>query len=239
MKLAHKLSYFSIATLLLVTSILFPAAHYLIWIAFAPFLLLIKRMSTVASLLSGLLMGIIVSLAYFYWIAFYEMRILGLVVLTTAPFLFVFAVGTNLLLNRCQNNWIRILSPSVVWSAVSFLYRLTPLKAFGDQISAFEAPLFPVIVSALGISAVSFAIILVNTVISYWWTDRKYTLHAIVILGSVAACWAAGHLDSESPVSKDSLKVACEDLIKDTDNEKNVRTMKLRLKLFVSIISSQ
>ena len=188
-----KLPFIGLSLALLLASVWIPTFGFLIWFAFVPFLIGTKCFSAPKSGLAGLLLGGLFFSGFLYWIAYYEFRILLIVLTMTAPFLALFAAFVAWMRRHIGNFTVQILAPSIAWTLVSLLYSLTPLGIMGDQISIFQALHFPGIIRTVGISGFTFLILLSNSLISLWiFTKRRQLITwtmALIIILALGASW--------------------------------------------------
>jgi len=161
------------AIVLLLLSIFVPTLGFLIWFAFVPFLILIRRGTPFKSFFVGLVIGLAFFSGLFYWITHYESRIFLTTVASTAPFFALFGLLTAWYWRKFKNNLLQIFVPPVIWAAIAFIYSLTPLEITGDQIAFTQAPFFPGVVRLFGISGITFLILLTNSLIAHWFVSKK------------------------------------------------------------------
>ncbi len=194
----------SLSLILLFASVWVPALSCLIWFAFVPYLIAANCCSVRKSGFMGLILGIVFFSGFLYWIAYYEFRILLIVLAITAPCLALFGMLIAWVRRNVGSFTIQILAPPMAWATVSFLYSLTPLSIMGDQLSIFQAPYFPGIVRIAGISGITFLILLSNSLVSLWiLTKRKQLIGwavALTVILAVGAFWKTGIVKSE-PIS--------------------------------------
>ncbi len=170
------------AIVLLLLSILVPMLGFLMWFAFIPFLLAIRNWTPAKSFFAGLFIGTVFFAALLYWINLYESRIFAIVITLVAPFFGLFGWLTNQLWQKTKNELLQAFIPPIVWFAVAFIYLLTPLEIISDQIAFIQAPLFPAIVRLIGISGITFLILLVNSFIALWLaTKRRIYLRGVLV----------------------------------------------------------
>ncbi len=179
-----KLGLLLISGILLSVSLLVPSLSVLIWIAFVPLLLLISNHNLKQSFGFGLFFGIIFYTSLLYWIAQYEIRILTIVLILTAPYVALFALMTRLLWNHYPKEIIRILAVPIVWFVIHFLYSFTPVDIVGNQIAFLQAPHFPGILRIAGLSGITFLVLLINSLIAHYLLNRrKLPLIGLVLIG--------------------------------------------------------
>ncbi len=190
---------------LFLASILIPTFEFLIWFAFVPLLIAIHQWPTVKSVLGGLAVGILFFAGLLYWITYYELRIFVIVISLVTPFFGLFALFTKWISRKFKNEVLLIFAPPIAWSAVAFLYSLTPLEIIGDQIAFIQAPLFPGIVRLTGISGITFLILLANSLIARWLIRKDKTTGVGIF--AMALILMLG-VFSPAPVKTNPIKVA-------------------------------
>lgn len=164
---------FTASALLFLSAILIPTLGCAIWIAFVPFLIAVSRLTPLKSFFFGLIIGIVFFVSLLYWITFYNVRIFVTVIALTLPFFSSFGLLTSWFWKKWTNNYLRAFVPSIAWTAITFLYSLTPLEIIGDQVALIQAPVFPGIVRVAGISGIAFLILLTNSIIALWLTTKQ------------------------------------------------------------------
>ena len=199
-----KLPLVGLSLVLLLLSVWVPFLSFLIWFAFVPYLIATKCFSVLKSGLVGLILGIFFFSGFLYWIAYYEFRILLIVLAITTPFLALFGMLMAWVRRNVGSFTIQILAPPMAWATVSFLYSFTPLGIMGDQLSIFQAPYFPGIVRIAGVSGITFLIFLSNSLMSLWiLTKRKQLIGwiiGLILILAAGALWKT-EIRKSAPIS--------------------------------------
>ncbi|OGX06436.1 MAG: hypothetical protein A3G87_00770 [Omnitrophica bacterium RIFCSPLOWO2_12_FULL_50_11] len=191
---------------LLIVSVLVPFLNWLIWFAFVPALVLIRRLRLIPSFVTGTGLGLFYFSAYLYSLVYYEVRIFAIVLLLAAPLIGVFLSLTRAIWQKTRNHFVRLIAPPLAWSAVSFLYSFTPIGIIGDQISLSQAPHFPLIAYVTGVSGIAVLIVLGNSVLYHWFYLRKGVFRSGLI--PLLLITTLGVTQAPQPPKQESLKVA-------------------------------
>lgn len=196
----------TLSTVLLLSSVLVPFLGCLIWIAFIPLFLVITQETLWKSFLTGFVTGILFFSGLLYWIVNYELRIFILVLVLIMPFFGLFTWLTKWFWHHFTNDFVQIFAPPIAWLSVSFLYSPTPLDVIGDQIAMIQAPFFPAIVRATGISGMSFLIVLTNSLGTHWlMTKRSISRNGFLIMLCILTL---GVLLTHTPTQVNPIRVA-------------------------------
>jgi apolipoprotein N-acyltransferase len=173
-----------VSAILLVGSVLNPAAGWLVWIALVPFLVVLRSVGRTAGLLAGFGVGLIYFGTLFYWIALYEVRILVLTLVLSSLFFVVFSLLIIVAWEFAGRAWYAVFIPPAAWLAATFLFSLTPLPDLGSQLAISQAPVFPLITKLFGVSGMTFVVILANTLLAEWlyWERTQYAFGALILI---------------------------------------------------------
>src|SRR3989338_5190498 len=98
---------------LLSLSIVVPFLGWLIWIAFVPFLLAIRKWTPAKSFFSGLFTGTIFFAVILYWINRYEFRIFAIVITLISTFFGMFGWLAHRLWQKFENQLLQMLVPPI------------------------------------------------------------------------------------------------------------------------------
>jgi len=156
---------------------LFPV---LIWIAFVPVIVLVKRITPKENLIFASLISLFLWVSSVYCIINFDKKLAFLMILYTASFVFFFFVILNFVFLKIKNNFV-VFFPAILWVLLFELYN--SFKPTGSWFNlAYLQPRFSFVSQLVGEAGILFIIVLVNTLLVFAIVEKSRKRYLIPLL---------------------------------------------------------
>ncbi len=158
--------------------------NFLIWFALVPLLIIIQKYKMKKVIFSSFLIGLLSFIFCFLWLKNYKDLIFLLAMFYWASFFVAFSFLNKLLLKYIKGIPAILVAP-VVWIILQFIYSFNTVGNFWLDFSVFQ-PMMAPLIWYIGSIGITFLIILMNSIISFYILKRKKIfLIFVIILGVI------------------------------------------------------
>lgn len=184
--------------------------EWLVWIGLVPLLWALGSASFLKGFFLGLITGVIYFSVLFSWIPYYNPGIFLVALPCALLFLGLFAALTAFVYCRLAHPLIRALAPALFWIGLEYAYSLTPLGSAAFHLEVIQNLPMLQVVSFSGCGPITFAFLLINTLLASCLRDRGKIPFALLVfaVAGIVVIWNLGRerLTEEYP---GTFKVAC------------------------------
>ena len=201
----NKLMLFLIFLFVLLFFISLNKFNFFIWFALVPLLIIIQKYSMKKVLFSSFLIGMLSFIFCFLWLKNYKDLIFLLAMFYWASFFVAFSFLNKLLLKYIKGISAILIAP-IMWIILQFVYSFNTVGNFWLDFSVFQPMMAPLIwyVGSIGIT---FLIILMNSIISFYILKRKkiFLIFGLILGIIVISCFLYSYFVEDKG---ESIKVA-------------------------------